>query len=168
MAPLRRFIAAVLLCALPALAAAQHAPQPSDQRPIEQRMTPEQFRAAGLDKLSPEELAALNAWLRGTLEAETTRAAAQAEQKVKDVNRGFFDFGSADPIRARLVGEFRGFGKGQRYTLDNGQVWEQTEAARLAGVRLNDPEVVISPGVLGVWWMKVGSYNTRAKVRRIK
>jgi hypothetical protein len=168
MPSIRRIIAIALLCALPALAAAQPAPQPSDQRPIEQRMTPEQFRAAGLDKLSPEELAALNAWLRGTLQAETTRAAAEAEQKVKDVNRGFFDFGSADPIVARMVGEFRGFQKGQHYTLDNGQVWEQTEAARLAGVKLANPEVAITPGVLGVWWMKVGNYNTRAKVRRIK
>jgi hypothetical protein len=168
MPSIRRFIAIALLCALPALAAAQSAPQPSDQRPIEQRMTPEQFRAAGLDKLSPDELAALNAWLRGTLQAETARAAAQAEQQVKDVNRGFFDFGSADPIVARLVGEFRGFEKGQRYTLDNGQVWEQTERARLAGVKLTNPEVAITPGVLGVWWMKVGNYNTRAKVRRIK
>lgn len=168
MPSIRRIFALALLCALPALAAAQPAPPTSDQRPIEQRMSPEQFRAAGLDKLSAEELAALNAWLRGTLQAETTRAAAEAEQKVKDTNRGFFDFGSADPIVARMVGEFRGFGKGNRYTLDNGQVWEQTEAARLGGVRLVNPEVVISPGVLGVWWMKVGNYNTRAKVRRIK
>lgn len=168
MPSIRRIISIALLCALPALAVAQPGPQTSDQRPIEQRMSPEQFRAAGLDKLSPDELAALNAWLRGTLQAETARAAAQAEQQVKDVNRGFFDFGSADPIVARMVGEFRGFEKGQRYTLDNGQVWEQTERARLAGVKLTNPEVVITPGVLGVWWMKVGNYNTRAKVRRIK
>lgn len=168
MPSIRRIIAVVLLCAIPALGAAQSGPQAPDQRPIEQRMSPEQFRAAGLDKLDPDELAALNAWLRGTLQTETSRAAAEAEQKVKTVNRGFFDFGSPDPILARLQGPFRGFGKGQRYTLDNGQVWEQTDAARLAGVKLQDPEVVISPGVLGVWWMKVGKYNTRAKVRRIK
>lgn len=163
-----RIIAVALLCALPVLAVAQSASQPSDHRPIEQRMSPEQFRAAGLAKLSPDELAALNAWLRGTLQAETTRAAAEAEQKVKDANRGFLDFGSTDPIVARLVGEFSGLGKGRRYTLDNGQVWEQTEAARLAGVKLTDPEVVITPGVFGAWWMKVGNYNTKAKVRRIK
>jgi hypothetical protein len=168
MPSIRHILSVALLCALPALAMAQQGPQATDQRPIEQRMSPEQFRAAGLDKLSPDELAALNAWLRGTLQAETARAAAEAEQKVKDVNRGFFDFGSADPIVARMVGEFRGFGKGQRYTLDNGQVWEQSEQARLSGIKLANPEVVITPGALGVWWMKVGNYNTRAKVRRIK
>ena len=38
------------------------------QPPIERQMTPEQFKAAGLDKLSPAELSNLNAWLNDTLE----------------------------------------------------------------------------------------------------
>jgi hypothetical protein len=169
MPSIRSILAIALLCALPALATAQSAPQPPDQRPIEQRMTPEQFRAAGLDKLAPDELAALNAWLRGTLQAETTRAATEAERKVKDENRGFLSFGSQEPIVARIVGEFSGFGRGRRYTLDNGQVWEQVDGASIPGARMSDPQVRIRPAVVGnVWYMRVQGYSTNAQVKRIK
>lgn len=139
------------------------------QDAIERQMSPEEFRAAGLDKLSAGELANLNAWLNRTLDTATTKAATDARKKVEDDNRGFFNFGSAEPVLGRLVGEFRGFAKNRVYTLDNGQQWRQTDAATLEGVRLNAPEVQITPGMLGnVWYMKVGRYNTRAKVERVK
>lgn len=167
----RAVLAALLaLAALPAMPAhAQDAPAASDQRPIEQRMSPEEFRAAGLGKLDPQELANLNAWLRGTLQAETTRAAAAAEQKVKDDNRGFFNFGSLEPIDARIVGEFTGFGKGRRYTLDNGHVWEQIDSARIPGARKTNPQVRIKPALVGeAWYLTVEGYNTHTKVKRVK
>lgn len=152
--------------AWPLAVGAQEAPTPSR---IEQQMTPEQFRAAGLDQLTPEQLANLNAWLDRTLVVETGRAAAQAKRKVEDENRGFLSFGSNEPVVGQLKGEFRGFDKGRRYTLANGQEWEQVDSASLSGVRLTDPEVRISPSVLGnIWYMQVGNYNSRAKVKRIK
>ena len=52
----------------------------SAQPPIEKQMTPEQFKAAGLDKLSPMELANLNAWPNNTLAVETTKAATLAKE----------------------------------------------------------------------------------------
>jgi hypothetical protein len=136
---------------------------------IEQQMTPEQFRAAGLDRLTPEQLANLNAWLNRTLVAETQKAAAWAKQKVQDDSRGFLSFGSSEPILSRVSGEFRGFAQGRRHVLANGQEWEQVDAASLAGVRLAEPEVKIIPSMVGnAWYMQVGKYGTRAKVRRIK
>ena len=83
-------------------------------------------------------------------------------------NRGFFHFGSEEPIEASIAGEFNGFGHGKRYTLDNGQVWEQTDSATLSGVRRTSPKVRIKPGVLGVWWMRIDGYNTQAKVQRVE
>lgn len=168
--PIRTVLLALLLALATPIAFAQDA---ADQRPIEQRMSPEEFAAAGLAKLSPEELAALNAWLRGTLKVETERAAAVAAQvaaeKVKDDNRGFFHFDSDEAIVARLQGRFDGFARNRRYTLDNGQVWKQLDNARLEGVELDSPEVTISPGVFGnVWYLKVDGYNKRAKVERIE
>lgn len=47
-------------------------------------------------------------------------------------------------------------------------MWEQSEAASLAGVHKTGPAVSIKPGIGGVWYMKVEGYNTTAKVRRIK
>lgn len=139
------------------------------QKPIERDMSPEEFKAAGLDKLSPEELARLNVWLGRKIDTATTEAAAQAKDKVEQENRGFFHFGSNDPIIGRIAGEFRGFGKGRTYTLDNGQVWRQTDGASLVGVKLDNPEVRINPSISGnAWYLAVKGYNTRAKVERVK
>lgn len=141
----------------------------SAQPPIEKQMTPEQFKAAGLDKLSPMELANLNAWLNNTLEVETTKAATLAKEKVETENRGFLSFGKSDPIVARITGEFRGFGKGRKWTLDNGQEWEQIDDATLAGARKTEPQVKITPSLVGnAWYMQVEGYNKRASVRRMK
>ena len=152
------------LVALLALAPAAYA-----QPPIEQQMTPEQFKASGLDKLSSQELANLNAWLNNTLEVETTKAAKLATDKVETENRGFLSFGKSDPIVGKIVGEFRGFAIGRSWTLDNGQVWEQVDSASLAGARKTDPQVRITPSVIGnKWYMQIEGYNTRAGVRRVK
>lgn len=139
---------------------------------LQQQMSAAEFKAAGLDKLSTDELAALNAWLQGKVREATTSAVEQAReegrQEVIVKNRGFFDFGSKEPIEARLEGEFRGFGKGRQYTLDNGQVWEQIDDASVAGVRRQAPAVKVTPGLLNVWYLQIEGLNTRAKVRRTK
>lgn len=159
-----RIVAALLSGALLVVALPSSA-----QDAIERQMTPEEFKAAGLDKLSTQELARLNAWLNRTLDTATTKAATEAKKKVEDDNRGFFHFGSADPVKGHMVGEFRGFGLGRQYTLDNGSVWKQVDGASLAGVRLSNPEVTITPGLVGKgWFMAIKGYNTRAKVERVK
>jgi hypothetical protein len=160
MTPLRSLLLACLLALSPAAAA---------QDAIEKQMTPEEFKAAGLDKLSAEELSKLNAWLNRTLDVETEKAAVAAKKQVEDDNRGFLNFGSTDPIVSKIAGEFRGFARSREYTLENGQVWKQTDDASLAGVRLPAPEVQIKPSLVGnVWYLAVAGYNTRAKVQRIK
>src|SRR4029450_3944924 len=56
---------------------------------IQQIMTPEEFKAAGLNKLSTEELARLNAWLQGyrqvTEQAAEKKATARASRTKLDV-----------------------------------------------------------------------------------
>ena len=165
----RLLLAAALLAFAPGFAVAQ---QLDRQQDLQQQMSPAEFKAAGLDKLSNDELAQLNAWLQGKVQGETQAVREQAReegrQEVITRNRGFFDFGSRDPIVSTLVGRFDGFAKGRHYVLANGQEWEQTEAANLSGVHLDAPEISIRPGLMGVWYMKVSRYNTQAKVRRIK
>ena len=164
MPSLRRFVLIALLACTAPLALAQTA-QPA----IQKQMTPEEFKAAGLDKLSADELARLNAWLGRTIDTQSAKAAALAKDKVVRENRGFLSFGSDEPIVAHLPGEFRGFARNRVYNLDNGQVWQQVGDEELPGVRLTNPEVRINPSVIGnTWYMKVGHYNTRARVQRIK
>ena len=154
-----------LMLLWPGAAAAQDA--------LQDKMTPAEFKAAGLDKLTPAELASLNAWLQGKVTEESTKAAtkaaAEARKEVEQSTRGFFDFGSNEPIVARLQGEFSGFANGRRYVLDNGQEWRQIDNAKLHGVRKTNPEMTIRPSLLGnAWYMSVDGYNTRTKVQRIK
>jgi len=170
MPPLRAILPRAILLPLLVLATMTAvAQETSPQRPLQQEMTPEEFKAAGLDKLSAAELANLNAWLDRKIDIETERAAAQAEDNVKSGARGFFNFGSTEPIVSTIAGEFRGFAKGRNYVLANGQEWEQTDTASLAGVRKTDPAVTLTPSLVGNdWYMRIDGYNTRAKVRRIK
>ena len=160
---------AILAFAFAPLAWAQSAPLTSN---VEQQMSADEFKAAGLDKLSAQELASLNAWLQRKVGQETAKAVEVAKEEgrkeVKEKNRGFFDFGSQEPIQSNIVGEFKGFANGKQYTLANGQVWEQIEPASLAGVRKTDPEVSIKPGMFNNWFMQIKGYNTAAKVRRVK
>ena len=161
---------ALILLALATAAWGQQTPLQTAN--VEQQMSADEFKAAGLDKLSAQELAALNAWLQRKVVQETAKVAETAKEEgrkeVAEKNRGFFDFGSAEAIESSIVGEFNGFANGRKYTLENGQVWEQIEPASLAGVRKTNPKVRIKPGILNNWFMKIKGYNTAAKVRRIK
>ena len=165
MRPLRLLAFTLLLgCVLPAFAQ-----EAGGAAPIERQMTPEEFKAAGLDKLSAQELANLNTWLGRTLDTATTKAAVAAKKKVEDDNRGFFNFGSSEPVVGHVAGRFDGFEKGRQYTLDNGQVWRQIDTATLAGVHLDAPDVRIKPSRVGnAWYMLVQGYSTSAKVERVK
>lgn len=168
----RLLACAALLLSLSAPALAQRVVQGD----LQQQMSAAEFKAAGLDKLNAAELATLNRWLQGKVEAATTEAVAAVREEAREEgrqevivkNRGFFDFGSNEPISGALQGEFRGFGKGRIYVLDNGQQWEQTDTTSVSGVRKQSPKVSISPGVMGVWYMKVEGVNTQPKVRRTK
>jgi hypothetical protein len=161
---------ALVLTGLLAVMPAAFAQEPGHNKlPIQQQMTPAEFKAAGLHQLNAEQLANLNAWLNGTIAAETAKAAVIAKKEVEKDTRGFFNFGSSEPVVANVSGDFRGFARGRSFTLDNGQVWLQTDEATLASVRLSNPGVKITPGMIGnVWYMQVQGYNTRAKVQRIK
>ena len=160
-----RTLAFVLLFACVAPAALAQATQAA----IEKQMTPTEFKAAGLDKLSADELAHLNTWLGRTIETQTAKVAAETKQMVEHQSRGFFDFGSQEPITGHINGEFHGFSKNKTYILDNGQVWQQLDDAELPGISLTNPEVNIKPAMIGnTWYMAVSHYHTRAQVKRIK
>ena len=174
---IRSVLASLLFAfALPAIAQVADAD-------LRRQMSEEEFKAAGLDKLSATELQRLNDWLNRKVASEVAtetakvtaesakvieKAKEEGRQEVVTKNRGFFDFGSSEPIVSKMIGEFRGFAKGQEYTLENGQVWRQVDAASLAGVRKTNPDVSIKPGVLGAWYMKIKGYNTAASVQRVK
>ncbi|MGO4223528.1 hypothetical protein AB4Y64_16925 [Lysobacter sp. TAF61] len=136
---------------------------------IEQQMTPEQFKAAGLDRLSPEQLSNLNDWLDGKVKVETAKAAETAKHSAaEEDHRGLFSAASREPIGGKIT-NFAGFGKGRSYTLDNGQVWQQIDDVTISGVKNTNPIVMITPSLIGsAWYMAIEGFNARAKVQRVK
>src|SRR6266478_8070809 len=86
---------------------------------IQEMMSPEEFSAAGLNKLSPEELQKLDAWLQGYRETTEKRT----EKKVK---QSFFKFG--EPMLSRVDGSFGGLKGRTLIKLEDGTVWRQANS----------------------------------------
>jgi hypothetical protein len=148
---------------------------------LEERMTGKEFRAAGLDKLTEEELQVLNRWLRdhsvatldGPAESAAAPSAAVALEPAED-RRGLRKekerlSDDAKLITARLLGTFDGWDGNTVFRLDNGMIWKQDESDVFT-VRppLENPEVTIKRGVFNVWRLSVEGYNSRVKVERLQ
>lgn len=109
---------------------------------IQQMMTPEEFKAAGLSKLSPDELAKLNAWLQGyrqvTEQAAEKKATARAERTKLDV------------LVSRVDGTFNGLTGRTIIRLEDGTVWKQANADDRYRPRNPDhPAAAVIHGVFG-------------------
>ena len=70
-------------------------------------------------------------------------------------------------IESHIVGEFKGWKKGLKLKLANGQVWKVVSYASVY-TNKNNPKVVVSEGFMGSYKMKVEGLNAVAKVKRIK
>lgn len=137
---------------------------------LQSRLGADQFRALGLHKLAPAELAGLERWLDtqapATAQLEEARDAGRREAE-RELARAQ-PAATAGPVDSALVGTFNGFGKGREYTLANGQVWRQTDSTELPGVSVTNAMAQIRPGRVGGWWLKINSYNVRARVERVR
>ena len=122
------------------------------------------FRASGLDKLSDTQIKALDAWFAGyqqqhalTCNAATPSGAPAAAPAAETY-----------PMTAHIVGDFRGWNGSTRYTLDNGQVWEQVDDAMVTTGRIANPKVTITRGLLNSFYMSVEGVGDTVLVKRIK
>lgn len=144
---------------------------------LEERMTGKEFKQAGLHKLSEDELAALNAWIQARSLAEgevadTDRERAEAAEDTDKADqadrRGLPDAKNDEPIKSRLTGNFDGWSGNTRFELENGMVWQQSDSGSYSVSSRSRPEVTITPGFLGSWYLQVDGMNRRVKVKRIK
>jgi len=149
---------------------------------LEEQMTGRDFMASGLNKLSPEELEALNEWIRahslGTLDAPKAAAAStataaaastQAEAASGD-RRGLASDDSDDdsPIRSKILGEFEGWDGQTIFKLENGMIWVQADRDKFYVRDLENPIAIIDRGMFGTWNLKVEGYGSKCKVKRIQ
>ncbi len=109
---------------------------------IQQMMSKEEFRAAGLNKLSSEELEKLNAWLQGYRETTEKVTEKKTEKRVA-ASQSFFHH---DPIVSRVDGSFAGLKGHTVIKLEDGTVWKQANLDDKAG-----PSPIDHPGAAVVW-----------------
>jgi len=138
-------------------------------------MSVAQFRSAGLDKLSDEQLKALNGWFNQYLQQQGTvcnnpqaAAAPAAPAMAAPEPQPAAAAPIPDSISAHIAGEFHGWSGGTRFTLDNGQVWEQIDDAVVTIGRLTNPKVTISRGLFNSYYMSVEGLSDTVQVKRIK
>lgn len=158
-----RFIALLMLFGFAAGAAA------TQFSSLEERMSEAEFRAAGLDRLSPEELAQLNAWIRSRV-VTAGSAQAAADRTGFRARDGLFGSGEGErrSISARVNGTLGSIGEGRTIELDNGQVWQVTDGSIELDDPVANPVITIEPALLGSWLLKVEGYNRSVRVTRIR
>jgi len=109
---------------------------------IEQIMTPGEFKAAGLNKLSPEELQKLNAWLQGYREVTQQTATKKATEVASRTKM--------DMLVSRVDGSFNGLTGRSVIRLEDGTVWKQANAEDRYRPRVTDhPAAVVIHGIFG-------------------
>ncbi|XOV81768.1 MAG: hypothetical protein ACFHXK_12905 [bacterium] len=162
---------------------------------LQKDMDEEEFRAAGLHKLTERELDLLNRWLgrsavQQSSEAATTGRATGVKPDTADSDQNtsseiaqppgkdITEFGQEQlevtvapevpsAIQARLTGEFRGWDGNTIFRLDNGQVWQQRVGGRYRSPKLTDPEVEVAKGRFG-YYLEILSSGRSVGVKRIR
>jgi hypothetical protein len=105
---------------------------------IQQMMTPAEFNAAGLNKLSPEELQKLDAWLQGYREVTEKKATARASRTKMDL------------LVSRVDGTFNGLTGRTVIRLEDGTVWKQANADDRFRPKVTDhPAAAVIHGIFG-------------------
>ena len=171
-----------LLCLLAWLSLVPAAVWAAEPARFSARLTPEQFKAAGLDKLTPEQLAALDRFVAGDTEvasatavkeAATLSAVAKAVAPATAKPRSLLvrllpgTRIEYETVETRIVGEFRGWEGRTRFRLENGQVWRQTGGENYSTPPVSGPRAWIEPGALGAFFLRIEGVNPRVKVELV-
>jgi hypothetical protein len=162
---MKQLLLTILLIAISASTAAQQA-----FSTLEEQMSGKEFSAAGLEKLTPDELAALNKWIRGRSLA--TLDAAHAVQGTAEDERGFEHKKISEmprtKITSRLVGTFTGWDGQTTFRLENGMIWQQADKDKFYVKAIKDPVIIIEPGALKTWRLSVEGHSSECRVKRIQ
>lgn len=149
----------------------------ADDKLITEMMSTEERAATGVDRLSESEVRALSQWLQNHVSEEseeivekTTREVAIETRKsvVEETKREGYKRADPERVEANLVGEFSGWNGRTRFTLDNGQIWEQRRKASMRYAKpVQNPRVIIEKNFMGFYIMDVPAANTEVPVRLV-
>ena len=128
--------------------------------PVESLMTPQDFSASGLDKLTDAERAHLSEWLvryrQGATEGPPPPKTPEQRAEEREVE-----------IAAKVLPAFKGWSGNTIFRLDNGQVWQQRQHGKMrySGA---DSTVVIYQNMLGGYMLKHNDSGRAIGVKRIE
>ena len=126
---------------------------------IKALMTKPEFRAAGLDGLTDAQLQALDQWLVRYTANEAPVLSLSVEEIQQKQN---------ETITSEIVGEFHGWDGKTRFTLANGQVWQQRQSGRYRYTGDGPVTVEISRNFLGLYKLRVAGTPRRVGVKRLR
>jgi hypothetical protein len=129
-------------------------------RGVEETMRPEEFKAAGLDKLSEDELQHLDAYLQGyrqsTQKKATEQAQAKAEVEIKKATEKATEEANKtartklDSLASRVDGNIDGVKGHTQIRLEDGTVWKQVNADDHYRATITDhPAAVVTHSTFG-------------------
>jgi hypothetical protein len=129
-------------------------------RSVEETMRPEEFKAAGLDKLSEDELQHLDAWLHGyrenTKKKATEQAEAKATEEIKQATAKVTEeakknaITKIDTLVSRVDGSIEGLKGRTMIRLADGTIWKQANVDdRYRATVTDHPAAVVIHTYLG-------------------
>jgi len=121
---------------------------------IKQLMTASEFKACGLEKLSPEEIDRLDSWIQ----SYTTHVAEVLTEATSPH--------TPDVIESRIEGDFEGWEGETVFKLDNGQIWQQSSYAYTYHYAYRPEVLIYKTG--GGYKMKMEGVDETIYVRRLK
>jgi hypothetical protein len=132
-------------CVMLASVAPAGAAQPETSGSIKEVMSPEEFKAAGLNKLSAEELQKLDAWLQGYRQVTEQAAEKKATAKASAESHAKMDL-----LVSRVDGTFQGLTGRTIIRLEDGTAWKQANADDRYRAKVTDhPAAAVIHGVFG-------------------
>lgn len=156
------------------------------------QLTPAERTAAGLDQLTPEQQAALDALAQryategsraevekvreetkievAKVREETKAEVEKAVKKHDDDKRGFEkkENPKVNGIESRIVGPFKGWNGRTLFKLENGQQWVQTDGQVYVVSAQPGPDVEIVPSALGGWKLWIQPEGRWIRVKRVQ
>jgi hypothetical protein len=126
---------------------------------VKSLMEADEYQAAGLSKLTPEERDALNQWLikYTAFEAPVIR---RTNEEVKKVEAQF-------EATAHIIQPFNGWTGKTLFYLDNGEVWQQRMSGRYSYAK-KDTAILINKNILGFHMMTLVATGQSIGVKRVR
>lgn len=129
---------------------------------IEQRLSAAQLQEIGL---TPAQLALLDRYLAEAAASAPSEERAHVGSREADPTR--FAGLDAERIAGKVQGTVAGWEPGTIFKLDNGQQWQVLKGSMTLRKPVQDPQVLLVPGIAGRWFLQVDEDMPKARVFRI-